>query len=161
MDLAKEQHTKDLKSLVNKYTVHTFLTYIAMHPLTTTAANSSPDVHPHSPVIDLPWEAWEPHGVHVVQAVAATTNTTTASTASTTHARVPRSFMDAQQQCQQGMQAQPPALVTKEVPLPQELWDASESPQMMLCKGTLQAFQVSVFFCCQALLVGVLLEHAV
>jgi hypothetical protein len=90
MDLAKEQHIKDLESLVNEYTMRTFLTYIATHPSTTTAANSLPDVCLHSPIIDLPWDAWGPHGVHVMQVVAATTDTATGSTASTAHARVPR-----------------------------------------------------------------------
>jgi hypothetical protein len=71
--------------------------------------------------------------------------------------------MEMQQQCQQGMQAQPLALVcvTKEVLLPRELQDASESLQMILCEDMLQAFQVSFFSCYQASLIGVLLKYAV
>jgi hypothetical protein len=92
MDPAKEQHIKDLESLVNEYTMHTFLTYIAVHPSTTTAANSLPDAHLCSPVIDLPWDAWGPHSAHVVQVVAATTDAATGSTTSAAHTRVPRSL---------------------------------------------------------------------
>jgi hypothetical protein len=92
MDPAKEQHIKDLESLVDEYTMCTFLTYIAMHLSTTTATNSLPDARLRSPVIDLPWDAWGPHSVHVVRVVAATTDAATGSTASTAHTRVPRSL---------------------------------------------------------------------
>ena len=80
-------------------------------------------------------------------AVAATTAAATGSTASAAHARVLSSFMEMQQQRQQGTQARPPALVcvTKEVPLPRELRDASESLRTMLCEDALQAFQVNIF----------------
>jgi len=56
--------------------------------------------------------------------------------------------MEMQQQRQQGTQARPLALVcvTKEVPLPRELRDASESLRTMLCEDALQAFQVNIFF---------------
>jgi hypothetical protein len=71
--------------------------------------------------------------------------------------------MEMQQQPQQGKQAWPLAsvCVTKEVPLPRELRDASESLWMMLCEDALQPFQMSFFSCCQASLIGVLLKYAV
>ena len=58
-------------------------------------------------------------------------------------ALVPSTFSEIQQE--QGMQGRRPALVcvTKEVPLPRELCDASESPWTMLCEDALLAFEVS------------------
>jgi hypothetical protein len=94
MNLAKQQHIKDLESLVNEYTMRTFLTYIVAHLSTTIAADSLSDVCLCSPIIDLPWDTWGPHSAHVMRVVAATTDATTGtgSTASATHTRVLRSL---------------------------------------------------------------------
>jgi hypothetical protein len=80
-----------------------------------------------------------------VGTVVATTAAATGSTTSGAHARTPSSFME---QRQRGTQARRPALVrvTKEVPLPRELRDASESPWTMLCEDALLAFEVRFFF---------------
>jgi hypothetical protein len=100
-----------------------------------------------------------------VGTVAATT--TAGAGAHATHARAPSSFWEMQQQQQQQQQqgtlARRPALmcVKKEVPMPRELQDASESPWTMLCEDALLAFEVSFFFekkkkrRCLASLIGV------
>ena len=105
-----------------------------------------------------------------VGTMAATTGAATAtSSANAARGRAPSSFWEMQQQ-QQGTLARRPALVCvrKEVPMPRELQDASESPWTMLCEDALLAFEVSIFIekfgmacCCRASLIGVLLEYAV
>ena len=71
----------------------------------------------------------------------------TSSTAGTAlvRARVSSTFSEMQQQQKQGTRGPCPALVriTKEVPLPRELRDASECPWTMLCEDALLAFEVS------------------
>jgi hypothetical protein len=89
-------------------------------------------------------------------AAAATATATTNNNANAAHARAPSSFWEMrqqqrrrqqQQQQQQGMLARRQALVCvkKEVPMPRELRDASESPWTMLCEDALLAFEVSFF----------------
>ena len=70
----------------------------------------------------------------------------TGSTATTAHSRAPSTFSEMQPQ--RGTQARRSALVcvTKEVSLPRELQDASESPWTMLCEDALLAFEVGFFF---------------
>jgi hypothetical protein len=63
-------------------------------------------------------------------------------------ARAPVSSTLSEMQQEQGMRARRLSLVcvTKEVPLPRELRDASESPWTMLCEDALLAFEVSIRF---------------
>ena len=78
-------------------------------------------------------------------AATGTAGTTSSATSARARAPVPSTFSEMQQE--QGLQARRSALVcaTKEVPLPRELRDASESPWMMLCEDALLAFEVSGF----------------
>jgi len=76
-----------------------------------------------------------------VGTVAATADTAAGATLVRARALVPGTFLEMQQE--KGSQARRPALVcaTKEVPLPRELRDASESPWTMLCEDALLAFE--------------------
>ena len=80
-----------------------------------------------------------------VGTVAATAGTAAGATLARAPALVPSTFLEMRRE--QGSQARRPALVcvTKEVPLPRELRDVSESPWTMLCEDALLAFEVGSF----------------
>ena len=88
-------------------------------------------------------------GVGTAAATTAATGTVgTAVGATLVRARALVQSTLSEMQQEQVMQARRPALVcvTKEVPLPRELRDASESPWTMLCEDALLAFEVSSQF---------------
>jgi hypothetical protein len=146
--------------------VRTFLAYIAAHPPAAVAASA------RGP-INVPWEAWGPYGAHLVRAhqpyiirrpracgmrvlgaclgkesvVVAdyhpgrVARSASLDAAARVRARALNTFSENSRGTQ--MRHAPLVCATKEVPLPRELQEASESPWTMLCEDALLAFEVS------------------
>jgi hypothetical protein len=148
--------------------VRTFLAYMEEHPPTAVATSERGQ-------IDVPWEAWGPHGVHLVRfgdrphifsrqrtcgmrVLGAPLGNKSVVITDYHPGRVARSVgLDAAAQVcgpaspeiRQGTQLRHTSLtcVTKEVPLPKELQEESESePWIVLCEDALLAFKVGFVF---------------
>jgi len=140
---------------------HTFLTYITAHP--PVAASTSTSLSGQKP-LDVPWDTWGPHGgAHLVRAadqpyivrrprvcgmrvLGASLCNRSVVVADYHPGRVARSNAG-MRRCALSTSSEilrPPTssmYCTKEVPLPRELQETSESPWMMLCEDALVAFE--------------------
>ena len=146
---------------------HTFLTYITAHP--PVAVSTSTSLSGQKP-LDVPWDTWGPHGAHLIRAIdqpyivrrprvcgmrvlgASLCNRSVViadyhpgrlarSNNAGMHRRASLSTSEEILRPTTGSMCN-----TKEVPLPRELQETSESPWMMLCEDALVAFEVRVFF---------------
>jgi hypothetical protein len=145
---------------------HTFLTYITAHP--PVASSTSTSLSGQKP-LDVPWDTWGPHGAHLVRAadqpyivrrprvcgmrvLGASLCNRSVVVADYHPGRVACSNNNARMRRRASLSTseeilrRPPTSMcsTKEVPLPRELQQTSESPWMMLCEDALVAFEVRV-----------------
>jgi hypothetical protein len=159
LEVTDNNWMQDMEDTAELYApVRTFLAYMAAHPPSAVATSA------RGP-INVPWEAWGPRGTHLVRAtdkpyiirrpracgmrVLGASLSNKSVVVADYHpgrvARVRARALSTFPEISKGTQLRhaPLMCVTKEVPLPRELQEASESPWTMLCEDALVAFEVS------------------